>query len=241
MEKFFDKIQPRSVDAVWHHAGLDPHERAILQSIFVQAKRRFKLSFGILGPEFQPERGLAQGCAFSCAAANAMVAPLLYGLQNLAAQHQGTIHVSSYVDDLVILADSADLLARADQHVREYVRMVGFALHPHKCKKFQAGGRGQPPRPFSDLEYQRTWTVEILKCIIILHGGRQEELVANAEQRFREAQRRLRRLRALPPRFDRKLCLAGAGIMTKLTYVPVGGPPCGGANATIHAADASYY
>ena len=224
MEKYFDKIQAEHVRAIWQHQGLEEAELNMVTEVFKGARRRFKLAHGVVGPEFVPVRGIAQGCGFSCAAANAMIAPLLYGLDRVAHEHDGSVHVSSYVDDLIVLADSAELLEAVDAHIKEYVQMVGFKLNAQKCQKF-CTRRRHDSEAFARIAYDETRVIDLLKCKIVLDGGDPAILRQDAEMRVQEAQRRLRRLRALPPSFERKSYIAGAGVMSKLTYAPLHEPP----------------
>jgi hypothetical protein len=135
LKDFYPSLSHQMLLDVLEHYGLSPFQRA-----FFQAFLRVPIQHG--GQVVTSERGVPNYHRLSD-----LLAELVLGLFEQYVQRQARVQIFRLVDDICLLATSADEIFSAWQAARTFCAAFGLVLNEEKCGSICIGGRRLLPLP----------------------------------------------------------------------------------------------
>eukprot|EP00971_Amphidinium_carterae_P254367 5049810-Amphidinium_carterae.1 len=222
ISKCFDSIPLEAVQQAWIHAGLEPAFARSWCGMWSQIQRRFRLPNSILGSPFAAKRGLPQGDPMSTIACNIVFAGLCRLLQAEAIQSGIEVHVSNYLDDMIVLVTQPFHLQIVRKVLADFVDKFAIRLNEKKSYVFSTSNEvadhwrahGSP------INFAVADTLHLLGTELSLRGAL-PYAASTTEEKVGKVCKRLRRVMLLPVAKSTKAGLIGNGCLSILGYCPV--------------------
>eukprot|EP00971_Amphidinium_carterae_P332120 6466112-Amphidinium_carterae.2 len=126
LSKCYDTLPTHVLSACLQHMGMSRESADGLQSHLSKIRRRFKLPLRVVSEPLLAGRGLVQGDALSVLAAQVLIAPLAWRLQNFMSEHGGQVVATAYQDDIMIASTDPGLMDQMVAMVEQFAK--DFAL-----------------------------------------------------------------------------------------------------------------
>ena len=117
--------------------GMSEEDARLVSAHIGGAKRRWRIGYRQTTRLMRSTRGYPQGDALSVAMCNVLLSMLARRLEGELEPNGGVIY---YLDDLLISAQSVDVIERADALVQEFMMDMGLQLNVAKTVYMKAGG-----------------------------------------------------------------------------------------------------
>ncbi|HEY9758904.1 MAG TPA: reverse transcriptase family protein, partial [Oculatellaceae cyanobacterium] len=133
IEKAYDTVPYELMDYILCKYECPQHIRTLILDAHRKRAIKFKIN-GVLGDIINPERGVAQGSPLSCILFVMCMQPLLTRLQHETSGIVGKNDDTAYVDDLSLLAPSAEELNKKWKIVQEFEEWTSMHANKGKCE-----------------------------------------------------------------------------------------------------------
>eukprot|EP00971_Amphidinium_carterae_P330295 6463258-Amphidinium_carterae.1 len=222
ISKCFDSIPLEAVQQAWICAGLEPAFAHSWCSMWALMQRRFRLPNSILGSPFTAKRGLPQGDPMSTIACNIVFAGLCRLLQAEAIRSGIEIHVSNYLDDMIVLVSQPFHLQIVRKVLADFFDKFAIRLNDHKsyvfstCPEVADNWRAHgSPINFAVADTLHLLGTELSLRRSLPYAG------STTEEKVGKICKRLRRVMLLPVARSIKAGMIGNGCLSILGYCPV--------------------
>ena len=133
VEKAYDTVPFQLIEHMLCQYRCPPKTLQLIMEMHCKRALRFKIE-GHIGSPIAPQRGVAQGSPLSCILFVLCMQPLLLRLHNTATGVWGPQDDVAYVDDLTLLAPTAQALEQKWEAVRQFEQWSGMKINIAKCE-----------------------------------------------------------------------------------------------------------
>ena len=223
-KKCFDSMPYTSIGCILTLAGVDHTVACRIQEMVSQMTRRWRLPGRNLSDEFKVGRGIPQGCSLSVQVANAYMALLAKDLRT--AGKPGQVVVSAFCDDVIMMAQSEEILQQLWKKVLIFANTLGmevsagksFALTNHEATHHRWLREGA----VANLAVKSSFTyLGATLHSLPPHLDTVDNIQAHSKYDAL-TQARLARVRALPLSLEQKGVIAASTVMSAICFAPFG-------------------
>eukprot|EP00971_Amphidinium_carterae_P112610 2230210-Amphidinium_carterae.1 len=220
--KCYDSIPLEFVEVALSEFGVPFQLACSWCSMWKAMTKRFKLAGNVLGNVFNITRGLPQGDPMSTVACNAVFSALCRRLEKVAEENSFVLHLSSYLDDIIVLVDHAWQLQCIDAVLHDFFDPMHVKINSSKTSVFStcATLSKRWEKDGSPGGYHVTNRLTLLGTELALHGSAPFH-GSTTEDKFHKTCKRLERAAILPIARHRRVTMVSTACLPVLSYSPV--------------------
>ena len=210
-----------AIASVLEIGGVDSWNADLVQRIVRSIRRRWRLPGRNLSEVLRVSRGIPQGCCISVLVANCFLALLTKELMR--GFDRDTVRVSTYCDDVLVIAQSLETLEILWQRVLDYVNTFGVRLNHKQSFAFSTSAEvcamWKQSKAVGDLAVKNTFVY--LGVILDMGHDFDQKIYEEYEAtRVAKARRRLHRIQALPLPLERRAIVTAATVLPSMLFAP---------------------